>query len=224
MANKLFDPRHGRSFNQGFRAKRFTFFKTLLQKIDKGEPIRILDVGGTQIYWERMNFTGHDNVFITLLNLELAPVTNANFSSIIGDARDLKEFENNHFDIVFSNSVIEHLFTLQNQQKMASEVRRVGKHYFIQTPNYYFPIEPHWIFPFFQFFPFGVRVWLTQKFNLGHFPKAVSREDAVKRVREVQLLTEKQMRSLFPEGNVYRERFFGLKKSITMYHFENRGQ
>jgi len=123
-----------------------------LQKIDKGDPIKILDVGGTQIYWERMNFTGHDNVYITLLNLELAPVSNANFSSIVGDARDLKGFEDNHFDIVFSNSVIEHLFTLQNQQKMASEVRRVGKNYFIQTPNYYFPIEPHWLFPFSNFF------------------------------------------------------------------------
>jgi hypothetical protein len=195
-----------------------------LQKIDKGDPIKILDVGGTQIYWERMNFTGHDNVYITLLNLELAPVSNANFSSIVGDARDLKGFEDNHFDIVFSNSVIEHLFTLQNQQKMASEVRRVGKNYFIQTPNYYFPIEPHWLFPFFQFFPFGVRVWLTQKFNLGHYPKSVSKEDAMLRVKEVQLLTENKMRFLFPEGNVYRERFFGLTKSITMYHFNFTGK
>ena len=171
-----------------------------------------------------MNFTGHDNVYITLLNLELAPVSNANFSSIVGDARDLKGFEDNHFDIVFSNSVIEHLFTLQNQQKMASEVRRVGKNYFIQTPNYYFPIEPHWLFPFFQFFPFGVRVWLTQKFNLGHYPKSVSKEDAMLRVKEVQLLTENKMRFLFPEGNVYRERFFGLTKSITMYHFNFTGK
>jgi hypothetical protein len=224
MVNKLFDPGHGKSFNQGFRAKRFAFFKTLLQKIDKGDPIKILDVGGTQIYWERMNFTDHDNVFITLLNLDLAPVSNANFSSIIGDARDLKRFENKHFDVVFSNSVIEHLFTLQNQQKMASEVRRVGKNYFIQTPNYYFPIEPHWLFPFFQFFPFDIRVWLTQNFNLGNFPKSVSKEKAISRVKEVQLLTEKEMRFLFPEGNVYREKFFGLTKSVTMYHFDHKGK
>jgi hypothetical protein len=221
MANKLFDPRHGKSFNQGFRAKRFEFFKSLLQKIDRGEPIKILDVGGTQIYWERMNFSGHENVFITLLNLDLAPVSDANFSSIKGNACDLSEFEDNHFDVVYSNSVIEHLFTLENQRKMADEVRRVGKNYFIQSPNFYFPIEPHWLFPFFQFFPFGLRVWLTRNFNLGHYTKSASHADAVLRVNEVQLLTEKQMRSLFPEGDVYRERFFGLKKSITMYHFKS---
>jgi Methyltransferase domain len=221
MANKLFDPRHGKSFNQGFRAKRFDFFKSLLQKIDRGDPIKILDVGGTQIYWERMNFSGHDNVFITLLNLDLAPVSDANFSSIKGNACDLSEFEDNHFDIVYSNSVIEHLFTLENQQKMADEVRRVGKNYFIQSPNFYFPIEPHWLFPLFQFFPFGMRVWLTRNFNLGHYAKSASNADAVLRVKEVQLLTEKQMRSLFPEGDVYREHFLGLKKSITMYYFKS---
>jgi hypothetical protein len=221
MANKLFDPRHGKSFNQGFRARRFEFFKSLLQKIDHGEPIKILDVGGTQIYWERMNFAGHDNVFITLLNLDLAPVSETNFSSIKGNACDLSEFEDDHFDIVYSNSVIEHLFTFENQQKMANEVRRVGKNYFIQSPNFYFPIEPHWLFPLFQFFPFGIRVWLTRNFNLGHYAKSTSHADAVLRVKEVQLLTEKQMRSLFPEGNVYRERFFGLKKSVTMYYFKS---
>jgi hypothetical protein len=70
------------------------------------------------------------------------------------------------FDLVFSNSVIEHLFSIQNQQKMANEVKRVGKNYYIQTPNKFFPIEPHWVFPFFQFLPFGLKVYLTKNFNL----------------------------------------------------------
>lgn len=219
MAMKLLDPQYGSSLNQGFRAKRFAFFKTLLQSIDTGKPLKILDVGGTQSYWERMNFTENDHISITLLNLGLTPVHYSNFSSVKGNACDLSEFEDNHFDIVFSNSVIEHLFTKENQQKMAAEVRRVGKNYYVQTPNYYFPVEPHWLFPFFQFLPFGIKVWLTQKFNLGHYPKAVTREAAAERVNEVQLLTEKEMQALFPEGKVYREKLFGLTKSITLYHF-----
>ncbi len=222
MASKLFDPKYETSLNQGFRAKRFAFFKTLLQSVDEGKPIRILDVGGTQTYWERMNFTGHENVFITLLNLDVAPVNHANFSSIKGDACDLSAFADQHFDIVFSNSVIEHLFTWQNQQRMAAEVRRVARNYYVQTPNYFFPIEPHWMFPFFQFLPLGLRVWLTQKFSLGHYPRAVNRQAALQRVNEVQLLTEKQMKTLFPEGKVYREKLFGLTKSVTLYHFPGR--
>lgn len=219
MAWNLFNPRNEKSLNQRFRAKRFAFFKTLLKATHKDNSIRILDIGGTQSYWERMNFTEHDNVFITLLNLDVAPVNYANFTSVKGDACELKDFEDKHFDIVFSNSVIEHLFTWENQQKMAAEVRRVARSYYIQTPNYYFPIEPHWLFPFFHFLPVGPRVWLTQRFNMGHHPKSGNREAALVRVKEVQLLTPKKMQALFPEAKVYREIFMGLTKSITMYHF-----
>lgn len=102
---------------------------------------------------------------------------------------------------------------------MAEEVRRVGKNYYVQTPNYYFPIEPHWLFPFFQFFPFSIKVAMTKNFNLGNYPKAPDREMAIKRVNEVKLLTQGEMKDLFPDGQVYQEKFLGLTKSITMYHF-----
>jgi hypothetical protein len=123
------------------------------------------------------------------------------------------------FDIVFSNSVIEHLFTRENQAKMAKEIRRIGKNYFVQTPNLHFPLEAHWRFPFFQFLPFGVRVYLTQHFNLGRFPKVKDKELARKRVAEIRLLSKKQMKRLFPDGECYNEKFLYLTKSITMYKF-----
>ncbi|HEV8083016.1 MAG TPA: class I SAM-dependent methyltransferase [Chitinophagaceae bacterium] len=217
--NSLLDPNNSKSLNQKFREKRFAFFRSLLDRIHSNTPIEILDIGGTQSYWESMNFTENNKVNITLLNLYLTPVKYKNFSSIIGDACDLSNFGDNHFDIIFSNSVIEHLFTRENQIKMASEIRRVGKYYYIQSPNYYFPIEPHWLFPFFQFLPFRVRVILTKNFNLGHYKKSKTQEAAIQRVNEVQLLTEKEMKNLFPEGKVYREKFFGLVKSVTMYKF-----
>ncbi len=217
--NSLLDPNNSKSLNQKFREKRFAFFKTQLQKIHSGKPIEILDIGGTESYWERMNFTENDSVNITLLNLTTAPVKYKNFSSIKGDACDLSDFEDKKYDIVFSNSVIEHLFSYENQVKMANEVRRVGKYYYIQTPNFYFPLEPHWLFPFFQFLPFNTRVHLTKNFNLGHYKKSVTKEAAIRRVSEVHLLTEKEMKKLFPEGKVYRENLLGLVKSVAMYHF-----
>jgi hypothetical protein len=134
----------------------------------------------------------------------------------------LSFFKDKEFDIVFSNSVIEHLFSTNNQERMAEETRRVGKYYFVQTPNFYFPLEPHWLFPFFQFLPFTVRVFLTRNFSLGHYRKAANEDEAIERVNEVKLLTELKMRKLFPDGKVYREMFLVFVKSITMYRFPEK--
>ena len=216
---KLFNANYKSSVNQGFREKRFKFFKDLLDSVRKVGTINILDVGGTQSYWENMKFTSSNSIHITLLNLEAGEVANKNFSSISGDATDLSRFGDKHFDVVFSNSVIEHLYTFEAQQKMANEIRRVGRHYFVQTPNIYFPIEPHWVFPLFQFLPFGLRVWITKAYYLDSYPAESRKEIAIQRVKEVRLLTERDMRGLFPEAKIYREMFFGLKKSITSYFF-----
>src|SRR5690554_3076097 len=221
MATKLLNPSYIGSFNQRFREKRFLFFTDLLDRINSKAPIHILDIGGTEIYWDRMGFTNRDNVHITLLNLTPTSVSNVRFSSVVGDACNLSEYGDKEFDVVYSNSVIEHLFTAENQEKMAKEVRRVGKNYYIQTPNYYFPIEPHWLFPFFQFLPYGLRVKMTENYSLGNFPKTRDKDAAKIRVDEINLLTARQMERLFPEGNMYKEIFMGLTKSITMYHFPN---
>lgn len=212
------------AISEKFNRKRFQFFNSLLEQIKSDQqPIRILDVGGTEKYWEKMNFK-NNNIYITLLNLYTKEVKNKNFISIKGDACDLSEFKDKEFDLVFSNSVIEHLFTKENQQKMANEVQRVGKYYYVQTPNYYFPIEPHWWFPFFQFLPFDLRVLMTKNLNLGRYEKSVTKDAAIKRVKEVRLLTAKEMKTLFPKGKIYREYFCGLTKSITLYSFSESSE
>jgi len=217
LSSDLFDPALKTSFNQKFREKRFKIFLKLLSKIDSGGPINILDVGGLEVYWNSMNFTAHDNVHITLLNLDEVPTSGANFKSIKGDATNLSMFKDKEIDIVFSNSVIEHLYTFENQQKMANEARRVGRYYYIQTPNYFFPFEPHWLFPFFQYFPFRLKLFLTMNFNLGHYKRITDKKAATNIVKEVKLLSEKEMMKWFPDGKLYREYFGGLVKSITMY-------
>ncbi len=219
MAINFLNPLSDKSLNQRFRAKRFKFFSALLYTVKSNKPLNILDVGRRENYWERMSYSDNNNVHITLLNLEKVITKNNNFTSIKGDASDLSLFKDKEFDIVYSNSAIEHLFSKANQKKMADEARRVGKCYYIQTPNFYFPIEPHWLFPFFQFLPFNVRVFLTRNLNLGHYKKAVNKEEAVQRINEVKLLTELEMKELFPDGKVYKEILFGLTKSITMYRF-----
>ena len=219
MRTEILDPAFENSLNQKFRERRFKFFLSLLNRISSDKPTRILDIGGTEIYWERMKYSDSSNLQITLLNLEKVETKNSNLKSIKGDACNLAQFKDQEFDVVFSNSVIEHLFSMENQKKMADEVMRVGKYYYVQTPNYYFPIEPHWLVPFFHYFPVKTRVYLTRNFSLGNYEKSATEEDAIRRVDEIKLLTEMKMKRLFPDGQVYREVLLGLVKSITMYRF-----
>jgi SAM-dependent methyltransferase len=200
------------------RRKRFGAFRSMLDSIPR--PVKILDVGGTQNFWDSMWVEGTDGlegVSITLLNLFEADVTSSHFTSVAGDARNLSQFTENDFDIVFSNSVIEHVGTFQDQVQMADEVQRVGKHYFVQTPNRFFPIEPHFLFPLFQFLPISVRVWLVMHFSVGWYKKFQDRDKAEEAVRTIRLLSLKEMKRLFPNCSVLKERYYGLVKSFIVY-------
>lgn len=207
-----------------FRNRRFGFFRQFFDQISAGgtQSVKILDIGGTEDYWKSMGFELNNKTEIVLLNLYEKEVSHPGFKSIKGDACNLEGIADKSFDLVFSNSVIEHLFTQENQIKMANEIQRVGKNYFIQTPNKYFPIEPHWVFPFFQFLPFGLQVFLTQHFNLGHIPKTIDHEKAKEQVREVRLLSKKEFHSMFSGAKIFLEQFFGFTKSFIVYKVENK--
>ena len=207
-----------------FRNRRFGFFRQFFDQISSGgtQPVKILDIGGTEDYWKSMGFELNNKTEIVLLNLYEKEVSHPGFKSIKGDACNLEGIADKSFDLVFSNSVIEHLFTQENQIKMANEIQRVGKNYFIQTPNKYFPIEPHWVFPFFQFLPFGLQVFLTQHFNLGHITKTGDKEKAIEQVREVSLLSKKEFHSMFSGAKIFLEQFFGFTKSFIVYKVENK--
>jgi hypothetical protein len=183
-------------------------------------PLNILDIGGTQEYWNRMGLND-PGIKITLLNLSQQATTSPNFISVVGDATNLSEYKDASFDIVYSNSVIEHLFTKEGQVKMATEARRVGKYHFIQTPNFFFPIEPHFVFPFFQFLPRSSRVWLINNFNLGHVKRKENLDEAKAQVDEIRLLTIGEMKKLFPGSSIWEEKMGGLTKSLVAHNFNS---
>ena len=105
------------------------------------KPVTIFDVGGKINFWENRGLAGNLNYKITIVNFEKEKSQYSNIKTLIGDATDLSQFVDKSFDIVHSNSVIEHLYNFNNQSKMASEIVRVGKKYIIQTPNKYFFLE-----------------------------------------------------------------------------------
>lgn len=212
---KIADNTHQHSLSTQFRRKRFQFFLSLISQLPR--PLHILDIGGTEAYWNMMGFDD-PQVHITLLNLHTQPVSNTKrFTSITGDATQLVGFADQSVDLVYSNSVIEHLFTLEAQEKMADEIRRVGKSYFVQTPYRYFPIEPHWVFPFFQFLPRTVKIILTRRFALGHIPRVPDPFQAARQVDEVRLMSIPELKKIFPGSLLYKEFFMGMVKSVVMY-------
>lgn len=197
------------------RLRRFHFFRSLLACVPR--PLRILDVGGSVDFWRGMRFPSEPGIEVVVLNLDVQPAELPPYRLVRGDGRDMRQFGEQELDVVFSNSVIEHAGSVADQRRMANEVQRVGRRYFVQTPNYYFPIEPHFLFPGFQFLPTAVRVLLLQHFDLGDHARVPNAERARADVTSIQLLSSSELQALFPGARIWRERIFGLSKSLVAY-------
>ena len=204
-----------RSLRSFILRRRVAFLMHLLALVPR--PLRVLDVGGTSMFWEAVGLAGDPGFEITLLNVRDQPMHYMNLMSFVGDARRMPQFRDGEFDLVFSNSVIEHVGNYDDQMQMAREVQRVGKRYFVQTPNYYFPLEPHFFFPFFQFLPVDLRVFLLRLTSLGWHKRTRERAEAVKAVRSVRLLRKQEVQQLFPGASILEERFCGLVMSFIAY-------
>ena len=153
-----------------WREHRYLRFLELC-RVDPGE--RILDVGaGAGAALERFNRT-NDIVAIDLKPRESEWLDQDNVSVRVADATKLP-FADREFPLAFSNSVIEHI-PEKLQPAFADEIRRVAVRYYVQTPNRWFPIEPHYQFPLFQFFPERLQRWLNAHFTLGWRRRAPGR-------------------------------------------------
>lgn len=194
------------------RRRRFALFRSIVESLPP--PVTILDVGGTQGFWRSMGWSADPRYQITLLNLAPERTTQPGMRFIQGDATQLDQLELGSFDVVFSNSVIEHLGSLSAQERMARGVRKLGTAYFVQTPNKYFPLEPHFLVPLFQFLPVPVRVWSIRRFDLGWYRKRPDPGEARALVLEHRLLSHSEVRQLFPDAVIHRERFLGATKSF----------
>jgi ubiquinone/menaquinone biosynthesis C-methylase UbiE len=155
-------------------------------------------------------------VSITIVNIPgtTTPKNHGIFKFVEADCCDLSGFDDNSYHIAHSNSVIEHVGDWERMTQFARELARVAPKYFVQTPNYWFPIEPHFMTPFFQWLPEPVRMWLVLNFQLGHRQRATSIDEAVRSVESVRLLNRKMVRALFENAEVLTEKYFYLAKSF----------
>ena len=165
---------------------------------------RILDVGaGEGSALERFNTT-NPIVAVDLETEQRDWLRGENVTVQRADGTQLP-FDDGSFPVVFSNSVIEHVPKVL-QPAFAREIRRVGERYFVQTPNRWFPIEPHYQMPFVHFLPERALRALNKRFTMGWRKRS--------EWHETTLLSASDLRRLFPDATIHRERVLGLTKSL----------
>lgn len=204
-------------YRNGFRRRRFATFLSLVDEVLRTKDrVRVLDLGGGVAYWKGLEEAWSDRpIHITLVNLDQEPVPDQRFVSLAGDACDLPDMADGSFDIVHSNSVIEHVGGWQQKRRMAKEVRRLAPRYFVQTPNFWFPIEPHYRAPVIHWLPPMWRRGLVMRRALGFYPKAQTLDEAHRIMADASLVDAREMAELFPEARIERERVLGLTKSLV---------
>ena len=200
-----------------FRARRLRRFLALTDVVlARRRSCRVLDVGGEVAYWDGLRdvWAGR-RLDITIVNIhddEAAPA--ANIRRVRGDARDLSRFTDDSFDVVHSNSVIEHVGPWSDRVAMAGEVRRLAPSYFVQTPNFWFPLEPHLRVPGIHWLPQPWRRAIVMSRACGYYPRARGVAEAETILQDATLLDAAAMRALFPEAAIVRERVGPLTKSL----------
>lgn len=193
-----------------FRRRRVRALRAALEAM---KITHVLDVGGSLFIWELMAKEGLPVPNVTIVNVypEKQPLPER-VQWVVGDGRQLP-FPTKSFDMVFSNSVIEHMGSMSEAARFAAEVRRVGRHYFVQTPNYGFPVEPHYLTPFVHWLPAGWRTRIARNCTVWGWLVRPSREEVEERIGEILLLKRDEVEQLFPDARLYPERLLGMTKS-----------
>jgi hypothetical protein len=182
----------------------------MVQRMQLRPGQRVLDLGGLAETWRE----APGPLDLTVLNLPGTQMKSEGLQHRVtyveGDACDVAGVPDRSFDVVFSNSVIEHVGNDEQQQAFAREVRRLGRSYWVQTPSVWFPIEAHTGMPFWWFYPESLRGRLMHGWQ-QKLP------EWTEMVRGTRVLKHDRVRSLFPEARIYVERLGGIPKSYTAW-------
>lgn len=186
------------------RAERMRAF---LRHVRPPAGARIIDLGGTSYMW-----TLFDHEFdVTLVNLAATAAEPPVGRVVAGDACDLSRlFPDRAFDVVFSNSVIEHVGDETRQEMFAREARRLGRAYWIQTPSDRFPVEAHTGVVY-----YWRRSERARRRMLGKWRRTLPEWSEM--IAGTRVLSRSRMQELFPGSRIHAERVMGLEKSYAAY-------
>jgi len=223
------DPAKTNSISANARKKRTLYFNDLLGKCSVSNA-KVLDLGGSESYWKsNLQYIDKNRIkSIDIVNLppvekKVKTINDVEVFIYGGNALDEKTLQMKSYDLVFSNSVIEHVGNLRDQKQMANIISNQGQKYWVQTPAKKFPLEPHFYFPFFQYLPLSIKTFLHRHFNLGFMKKQPDWLSARIECECTRLLTKREFSRLFPDGEILFEKFFGFTKSIIVTNLVNKG-
>ncbi len=190
------------------------------------EKMRVLDVGaeinpagrrGLQLidsYPWKSNITA---VNLSPQQVRLIKQYYPEVNAIIGDACKLP-WADKYFDLVYSNAVIEHVGDFENQKRMASEIMRVGKRWFITTPNRWYPFEFHLRLPFVTALPGDAYLWIARVVQYDHVHEKYTfgNDKAVFR-----LMTAKELKDCFPDSRIIKLRVTFMAETLIVIGGDN---
>jgi hypothetical protein len=176
------------------------------------ESMSVMDLGGTAEAWQRAPLRPAS---VHVVNLEPEPEGLPDW--IRADQADATALPPTiigaHYDLVFSNSVIEHVGGHVQRLRFADAIHKLADRHWVQTPYRYFPIEPHWLFPGFQFLPLTIRAEISRRWPLVH-TQSPNRGEGLRAAMSVELLSRTEMAVYFPDSEICTERMLGTTKSL----------
>ena len=201
-----------RSFSHKSRTKKFQLFELLFRPRPED---RVLDIGASGEVFLRYTFEdvypypsrviagGYDP-----REVKSARGAYSEPTYVVFDGCSLP-FPDKSFDTVFSNAVIEHILGPGRQEQFAQEVMRVGKSWFITTPNYWYPFESHYHLPFIQFMPEALQRGYNRLLG-SHIPRG--------QTQDLALLSARRLRKLFPTSHIEKVRVTFWPETLVAYY------
>jgi SAM-dependent methyltransferase len=198
------------------RARKLELFDKIMNPTS---PMKLLDVGA-QIHPDNNEvrqlidiYPWKDNISVVNISAEHVATIKRYYpqiEAVVGDACELP-WPDKSFDVVYSNAVIEHLGSFEKQKRMAAEIMRVGKRWFVTTPNRWFPFEFHMRLPLVTWL-FGdgyLRIGNIISYNhlRGRYMIGVKRSD-------LRLMSASELRKCFPGSNIIKQRVTFMAETL----------
>lgn len=200
--------------------------KIFREYLDPRKEDRILDLGSKDGTYIASVIRYRNNVYMADIDVNALEEGRKKFgfNTLLLDEDSRIPVPDKFFDIVHCSSTIEHITVNKNevekykssrkfsrvafehQRRFANEIRRVGKKYFVQTPNKCFVIKSHTWLPLVNFLPRSILIKIISFLNASTWPK--------KTQADWNLLCKQQMQELFPDAEIVKEKVLALTKSI----------
>ncbi len=189
-------------------------FRLFLESFQPGPTTSVLDVGVTcdtsfaeSNYFEQMYPYPHNIVCVGTEDGSHLMQRYPGLRYQRVQAGDPLPFRDREFDIVFSNAVLEHVGSRDAQRAFLREVCRVGKGFFVTTPNRWFPVEHHTGLPFVHQLPAPAFRRLIRNTRYHYWSDEAN----------LNLLGARELAALFPEAvrpTVHRIRLAGFTSNL----------